>query len=85
MSSKHPPFGGVVGWVHLPDLGPDGCTVRWRRRDVRAALLRGNAVGEHVGDVLATFPVPPMGWTDLAEIRQLGVLYIRKHLSWWVR
>ena len=38
-----------------------------------AYVLSGEKLGDHgMSDVLGTVPVLPVGWTDLAEVRQLG-------------
>lgn len=38
-----------------------------------AYVLEGQRIGDHtLTGVLATIPVVPTGWSDLAEIRQLG-------------
>lgn len=59
-----------VGWVLL-DGG--SYTIRWRRGDPVAYVLSGDQVGSHgmVG-VLDTVAVLTSGWTDFAEIRQVG-------------
>lgn len=65
----------VVGWVYL-DVG---YTVRWRRGDPVAHVLAGQRMDNHgTAGVVDTVPVPPSGWTDLAEVRQLGQ-------RWWQR
>ena len=67
-----------VGWVLL-----DGdYTIRWRRGEPVAHLLEGAQVGSHglVG-VVDTVPVPPAGWVDLAEIRQVGQRWRRQQRS----
>lgn len=63
-----------VGWVQLPG----GYTIRWRRGDPVAHVLSGEQLDNHgmVG-VLDSIPVSPSGWTDLAEIRQLGHRWLR--------
>lgn len=58
-----------VGWVHLGG----GYTIRWRRGDPVAYVLDGERTGDHgMAGVVDTIPVSPAGWTDLAEIRQVG-------------
>jgi len=65
----------VVGWVFLEA----GYTVRWRRGDLVAFVFRGQQLDHHgTAGVLDTIPVPPSGWTDLGEIRQVGQ-------RWWQR
>ncbi|HET9254017.1 MAG TPA: hypothetical protein VFO16_02300 [Pseudonocardiaceae bacterium] len=45
-----------------------------------AYVLSGQRVGDHgMNEVLDTIPVPPSGWTDLAEIRQLGHRWVTGH------
>jgi hypothetical protein len=67
-----------VGWVFLDRRRTDGLTIRWRRGDPVAYVLDGRRLGDHamIG-VLDTIPVVPTGWTDLAEIRQLGQRWLR--------
>lgn len=79
---KMPP----VGWVFVgPRLFsgyryPEGVTVRWRRGDPVVCVLHGRRVGDHASDdgVLATIPVPSRGWTDLTDIRSLGIRWLRQ-------
>jgi hypothetical protein len=67
-----------VGWVHVGD----GYTVRWRRGDPVAYVLDGERTGDHgMAGVLDTISVSPAGWTDLAEIRQVGQRWRRQHRS----
>jgi hypothetical protein len=62
-----------VGWVFLDRHRHDGYTIHWRRGDAVAYVLSGKKLGDHgMNDVLGTVPVLLSGWTDLAEIRQLG-------------
>jgi hypothetical protein len=69
----------LTGWVFLDRHREDGFTTRWRRGDPVAYVLSGQRVGDHsMADVLGTIPVPPTGWTDLAEIRALGQRWVRK-------
>ncbi|MGH3824149.1 MAG: hypothetical protein ACRDRA_15165 [Pseudonocardiaceae bacterium] len=43
-----------------------------------AYVLSGQQVGDHeMSEVLDTIPVLPVGWTDLAEVRQLGERWMR--------
>lgn len=65
----------VVGWVYL-DVG---YTVRWRRGDPVAHVLHGKQMDNYgAAGVVDTIPVAPSGWTDLADIRQVGQ-------RWWQR
>jgi hypothetical protein len=67
-----------VGWVFLDRHRHDGLTIRWRRGDLVAYVLDGQRLGDHTTTgILATIPVVPTGWTDLAEIRQLGHRWLR--------
>lgn len=67
-----------VGWVQLPG----GYTIRWRRGDPAAHVLPSEQTDDHgMAGVLATIAVSPTGWTDLAEIHQLGQRWLRQHLS----
>jgi hypothetical protein len=64
-----------VGWVHVGG----GYTVRWRRGDPVAHVLGGERTGDHgMAGVVDTIPVSPAGWTDLAEIRQIGQRWRRQ-------
>lgn len=54
-------------------------TVRWRPGDPVAHVLYGQQMDNHgTAGVVDTIPVAPSGWTDLAEVRQLGQ-------RWWSR
>jgi len=66
-----------VGWVRLSG----GYTIRWRRGDPVAHVLRDQQLDDYgMAGVVDTIAVPPTGWTDLAEIRQLGQRWLRgKH------
>ncbi len=58
-----------VGWVQLEGR----YVIRWRRGDPVAYVLGARQIGDHgMAGVVDTIPVPPTGWTDLAEIRQIG-------------
>ncbi|MPZ67491.1 MAG: hypothetical protein GEU83_19020 [Pseudonocardiaceae bacterium] len=64
-----------VGWVFL-DVG---YTIRWRRGDPVAHALRGNQMDNHgMAGVVDTISVLPSGWTDLAQIRQVGQRWVRQ-------
>lgn len=48
-------------------------TTRWQRGDRQAYIVKGNKLGSWSMDgLLATLPVSPTGWTDLAEVRLTG-------------
>lgn len=65
-----------VGWVYLPE----GYTIRWRRGDPCAHVLDGQQMDNHgMGGVVDSIAVSPSGWTDLAEIRQIGQRWSRQH------
>lgn len=71
---KTPP----TGWVFVGCHRNGGVTVRWRRGDQEAYLLRGNQVGSWTADgLLATISVPRRGWADLSEIRVTGEKWVR--------
>ena len=73
------PTTAPVGWVFLDRHRADGFTIRWRRSDSVAYVLSGQRLGDHgMSEVLGTIPVLPAGWTDLAEIRQLGQRWLRQ-------
>lgn len=77
--SGTPPTAALVGWVFLDRHRREGFTIRWRRGERKAYVLNGQRTGDHtVVDVLATIPVVPTGWTDLAEIRLLGQRWLRQ-------
>lgn len=64
---------GLVGWAYIDRYRPGGITIRWRRGDPVAYVLPGNKLGDHsMAGVLATIPVPPAGWSDHSDIRQLA-------------
>jgi hypothetical protein len=68
-----------VGWVFLDRHRHNGITIRWRRGESQAYVLEGHRLGDHaVAGILATIPVMPTGWTDLAEIRALGQKWLRQ-------
>jgi hypothetical protein len=64
-----------IGWVFLEA----GYTIRWRRGDPVAVVLTGEQFDNHgMAGVLDRIPVSRAGWTDLAEIRQLGQRWLRQ-------
>jgi hypothetical protein len=68
-----------TGWVFLDRHRGDGITIRWKRGDPVAYVLGGQRLGDHgMKELLDTVPVLPVGWTDLAEIRQLGQRWTRR-------
>ncbi|MGH3885176.1 MAG: hypothetical protein ACRDSZ_01175 [Pseudonocardiaceae bacterium] len=72
------PESPVVGWVYLDRHRAEVFTVRWKRGDSVAYVLSGKRLGDHsMTDVMATIPVLPTGWTDLAQIRDLGMRWVR--------
>ncbi len=59
----------LTGWVFLDA----GYTIRWQRGDPVAFVFRGQQMdNQGKAGVLTTIAVPPSGWTDLGEIRQVG-------------
>lgn len=69
------PKGAPVGWVFL-DVG---YTIRWRRGEPVAVVLRGQQMDNHgMAGAVDTISAPLSGWTDLAEIRQLGQRWLRQ-------
>jgi hypothetical protein len=71
------PSTAPTGWVFCDRRRVDGFTIRWKRGDRVAYVLGGRRVGDHgMNEVLDTIPVPPSGWADLAEIRQLGYRWV---------
>lgn len=76
--SEGPRPARLVGWFYLEDVRSEGVTVRWKRGDSVAYVLEGNRVYEHsAAHVIGTIPVLPAGWTDLAQIRELGRRWLR--------
>jgi hypothetical protein len=72
------PSTAPTGWVVLDRGRAPGVTIRWKRGDPVAYVLSGRRVGDHgMHDVLDTIQVLPAGWSDLAEIRQLGQKWMR--------
>lgn len=68
---KNPP----VGWVLLDA----GYTIRWRRGDPVAVIFGGDQRDQHgMAGALDRIPVPPSGWTDLAEVRERGRQWLRQ-------
>lgn len=64
-----------VGWVFLSE----GYTIRWRRGDPVAYALRGDQMDNHgMAGVVDTIPVPPAGWTDLVQVRQVGQRWLHR-------
>jgi len=64
-----------VGWMHLEG----GYTIRWRRGDPVAHVLRDQQTERHgMTGVVASIAVSPSGWTDLAEVRQIGHRWLRQ-------
>lgn len=77
--SGTPPTAALVGWMFLDRHRREGFTIRWRRGERKASVLNGQRTGDHTtADVLATIPVVPTGWTDLAEIRLRGLRWLRQ-------
>lgn len=68
-----------TGWVFIDRQRHEGFTIRWKRGDPVAYVLRGKRIGDDsMSNILATIPVLPGGWTDLAEIRAVGVRWGRE-------
>ena len=73
------PMTSPTGWVYLSS---GNCTIRWRRGDNVAYIFDGQQVDTHPEElrrreVLATIPVSPKGWTDLADIRFAGEKWLK--------
>lgn len=72
------PSTAPTAWAFFPGRGlSTGFTIRWKRGDPVAYVLHGRCEDHGINDVLDTIPVLPAGWTDLAEVRQLGQKWIR--------
>lgn len=67
-------------WVFLDRYCADGFTILWCRDESVAYVLKGKRIGDHatVAVVLATIPMSPTGWTDLAKIRLVGGRWVRQ-------
>ena len=59
-----------------------GFTIRWRRGDPVAYVFQGQQLDNHAtAGVLDTIAVPSAGWTDLAQIRQVGQRWLQRRRS----
>lgn len=68
-----------AAWAYLP-LG--NCTIYWKRGDKVAYIFEGKQLeaypdGPQRAEVLATIPVLPQGWTDLAHVRLTGENWVK--------
>lgn len=73
------PSTAPTGWVFLDRYRTDGVTIRWKRGDRVAYVLEGRRIGDYtMTGILATIPVLPAGWTDLAEVRSVGRRWARE-------
>jgi hypothetical protein len=66
-----------TAWAYIHRGRAPGFTLRWKRGDPVAYVLSGRRDDHGMHDVLATIPVLPAGWTDQAEVRQLGERWMR--------
>lgn len=67
------PSTAPTGWGFLDRYRTEGLTIRWQRGDSVVYVLSGQRLSDHgMSEVLATIPVLPAGWIDLAELRTLG-------------
>lgn len=66
-----------TAWAFFGGGRSPGFTIRWKRGDTVAYVLSGRRDDHGMHDLLATIPVLPTGWTDQAEVRQLGQRWIR--------
>jgi hypothetical protein len=74
------PKAAPIGWAFLDRHREEGITIRWQRGDKLAYVLEGQRIGDQatVAGVLDTIPVATTGWADLAEVRLVGVRWVRK-------
>jgi hypothetical protein len=61
-----------TAWAFFDRGRSPGFTIRWKRGDTVAYVLSGRRDDHGMHDVLDSIPVLPAGWTDQAEVRQLG-------------
>lgn len=67
-----------TGWVFFDRHRNDGFTIRWRRGDHEAYVLRGNTVGNwSMEGLIGKIPVSATGWVDLKQIRAVGEVWAR--------
>jgi hypothetical protein len=71
------PSTALTVWAFFGRGDAPGFTIRWKRGDPVAYVLSGRRDDHGMHGVLDTIPVLPAGWTDLAEVRQLGWKWIR--------
>ena len=73
------PMTSPTAWAYLPS---GDCTIRWQRGDNVAYIFEGKQLDTYPDEplrveVLATIPVLPKGWTDLAHVRRTGENWVK--------
>ena len=73
------PMTSPTAWAYLPS---GNCTIRWQRGDNVAYIFEGKQLETYPDEplrveVLATIPVLPKGWTDLAHARRTGENWVK--------
>lgn len=68
-----------IAWAYLRS---GDCTIRWQRGDKVAHILPGQQMDAYPDkrlrkEALATIPVLPNGWTDLAHVRLTGENWVK--------
>jgi FtsP/CotA-like multicopper oxidase with cupredoxin domain len=71
------PSTAPTAWAFFGDRRSPGFTIRWKKGDTVAYVLSGRRDDHGMHDLLDTIPVLPQGWTDQAEVRQLGERWVR--------
>jgi hypothetical protein len=66
-----------TAWAYFGRGRSPGFTIRWKKGDTVAYVLSGRRDDHGMHDLLDTIPVLPAGWTDQAEVRQLGERWMR--------
>ena len=68
-----------TGWVFFNRHLREGFTIRWKRGDREAYVLKGNTVGSWTMEgVIGRIPVSSVGWVDLKQIRGVGEGWVRR-------
>ncbi len=74
------PSTAPTAWVYLRS---GDCTILWKRGDNVAYIFEGKQLDIYpdeplpVDIVVATIPVLPTGWIDLAHVRRVGEVWVK--------
>ena len=73
------PMNSPAAWAYLSS---GQCTIYWRRGDTVAYIFDGKQLDAYPdeppqAEALATIPVLPRGWTDLAHVRLTGENWVK--------